>query len=297
VSDLIGVLNIDKPRGLTSHDVVARVRKVADLQRVGHAGTLDPLARGVLIVCLGKATRLIEYLMDTRKAYTATVEFGTVTNTWDGEGEIVETNSVNQLSLAHIEEALDRFRGSIEQIPPMYSALKHEGKPLYDLARRGIEVERDSRSVEIHRLQVLAWDCPDLVIEVECSKGTYIRSLAYDLGRAVGPGAYLSDLVRTAVGPFCLEEAVSLAQLMAGRQDGTWQDDLLSVREAFEHMPSVTVDEETRKRIGYGQEVALPSAPEDGIVFAYDSDRRIVAVLESDAGDPVWRPRKVLKTN
>jgi tRNA pseudouridine55 synthase len=297
VSDLIGVLNIDKPRGLTSHDVVARVRKVADLRRVGHAGTLDPLARGVLVVCLGKATRLIEYLMDTRKSYVATVEFGTVTNTWDGEGEIVETNRAAQLSLDRIEKALDRFRGIIEQIPPMYSALKHEGKPLYDLARKGIEVEREPRSVRIHHLEIRTWEPPDLVIEVECSKGTYIRSLAYDLGRAVGPGAYLSDLVRTAVGPFCVKKAVPLAQLVAGQEDGTWQDHLLSVRKAFEHIPNVIVDKETQKRIGYGQEVPLPSAPEDGIVFAYDSDRRIVAVLESDAGDPIWKPRKVLRTN
>lgn len=297
MSDLIGVLNIDKPKGLTSHDVVARVRKVADLRRVGHAGTLDPLARGVLVVCLGKATRLIEYLMDTHKSYVATVEFGTITATWDAEGEVIERQSVENLSLSRIEETLKLFRGPIEQVPPMYSALKHEGEPLYRLARKGIEVEREARSVEIRRLEVREWNPPHLVIEVECSKGTYIRSLAYDLGRTVGPGAYLSDLTRTAVGPFCLEQAVPLEQLVAGEGERSWRDYLLSVYEAFEHMPGFIVDQQTKERIGYGQPVTLPSAPEEGIVFAYDSARRIVAVLESDADDPLWRPRKVLKTN
>ncbi len=292
----IGVLNIDKPKGLTSHDVVARVRKVADLRRVGHAGTLDPLARGVLVVCLGKATRLIEYLMDTHKSYVATVEFGTVTDTWDAEGEVMERRGVEGLSLSRIEEALKLFRGRIEQTPPMYSALKHKGEPLYRLARKGIKVDREARSVEIRRLEVREWNPPHLVIEVECSKGTYIRSLAHDLGRAVGTGAYLSDLTRIAVGPFFLEQAVSLCELTKKGQKG-WQDHLLSVYEAFEHMPSVIVDKETKKRIGYGQAVTLSSAPEERIVFAYDSRRRIVAVLESDADDPLWRPRKVLKAN
>ncbi|MEA3408213.1 MAG: tRNA pseudouridine(55) synthase TruB [Chloroflexota bacterium] len=295
--DPIGVLNIDKPRGLTSHDVVARIRKIAGLQRVGHAGTLDPLARGVLVVCLGKATRLIEYLVDTRKSYVATVEFGIVTDTWDAEGEIIERRKVEPLSPQRIEEALDRFRGTIEQVPPMYSALKHDGQPLYRLARKGIEVQREARSVEIHRLEVREWSPPNLVIDIECSKGTYIRSLAHDLGETVGVGAYLSDLTRTAVGPFCLERAVSLEQLAA---DGgaPWQDYMLPIYEAFAHIPSVTVDTETKKRIGYGQQVSLPLAPKAEIIFAYDSDRHIVAVLESDAhGGSLWRPRKVLNTN
>ncbi|MFO7919156.1 MAG: tRNA pseudouridine(55) synthase TruB [Anaerolineae bacterium] len=293
MSDLIGVLNIDKPKGLTSHDVVARVRKIAGLRRVGHAGTLDPLARGVLVVCLGKATRLIEYLMDTHKSYVATVEFGTVTDTWDAEGEVIERQEIEDLSLARIEEALERFRGRIEQVPPMYSAVKHKGEPLYRLARKGIEVEREARSVEIHHLEVREWNPPDLLIEVECSKGTYIRSLAYDLGRSVGSGAYLADLTRMAVGPFCLERAVPLCQLTEKR----WRDHLLPVYKAFKHVPGVIVDQETQEHIGYGQAVTLPSAPEEEIVFAYDDERRIVAVLRSDADDPLWRPRKVLRTN
>ncbi len=292
MNDPIGVLNIDKPKGLTSHDVVARVRKAAEIRRVGHAGTLDPLARGVLVVCLGKATRLIEYLMNTHKSYVATVEFGIVTNTWDAEGEVTERWD-KDLSLSHIEEVLGCFRGPIEQVPPMYSAIKHKGEPLYRLARKGIEVEREARSVEIHRLEIREWRPPDLVIEVECSKGTYIRSLAHDLGRAVGSGAYLADLTRTAVGPFCLEQAIPLCEIT---QEG-WQDHLLSVYKAFEHIPSVIVDRETKKHIGYGQAVRLSSVPEAGIIFAYDDQRRIVAVLTSDADDAMWRPCKVLKTN
>ncbi|MFP3896792.1 MAG: tRNA pseudouridine(55) synthase TruB [Anaerolineales bacterium] len=293
MSDLIGVLNIDKPKGLTSHDAVDRIRKVAGLQRVGHAGTLDPLARGVLVICLGKATRLIEYLMDTHKSYVATVEFGTVTDTWDAEGEVIERQGTEDLSLVRIEEALEHFCGPMEQIPPMYSAIKRKGEPLYRLARKGIEVEREARSVEIHRLEIREWDPPDLVIEVACSKGTYIRSLAYDLGRAVGPGAYLADLVRTAVGPFCLERAIPLHRLT----EKGWRDHLLPVYEAFEHMPHITVDQETEKRIGYGQAVALPSAPKEGTIFAYNEKGRIVAVLTSEVDDPFWKPRKVLKTN
>ncbi|MCD6519847.1 MAG: tRNA pseudouridine(55) synthase TruB, partial [Anaerolineae bacterium] len=179
-----GILNIDKPKGLTSHDVVDRVRRLAKQRRVGHAGTLDPLATGVLILCLGGATRIVEYLSESPKAYRATIRFGLVTDTWDLEGKVIEEREWQGLSLAEIQQVLSQFQGTIEQVPPMYSALKHQGKPLYKLARQGITVARKPRRVEIYRLSILDWRPPELVLEVECSKGTYIRSLAYELGQA-----------------------------------------------------------------------------------------------------------------
>ena len=182
-----GFLNIDKPAGLTSHDVVARVRRAARQKRVGHAGTLDPAATGVLVVALGAATRLIEYVQDaTSKRYLATVRLGASTATDDGEGEVIATAPVPELRAADFERVLDGFRGEILQVPPMYAALHHQGRRLHELAREGIVVERAARPVTIERLDLIGWSPPDLLLDVMCSKGTYIRALARDLGEEIG---------------------------------------------------------------------------------------------------------------
>ncbi|MFW5942793.1 MAG: tRNA pseudouridine(55) synthase TruB, partial [Chloroflexota bacterium] len=196
-----GLLNVDKPLHLTSHDVVARVRRLCDTRRVGHAGTLDPLASGVLVLAVGRATRLLEYVVGQPKEYQARVRLGQETNTYDGEGEITAQRPV-PVTRADVEQALQQFRGDIAQIPPMYSALKKGGKRLYELARQGKEVEREARRVTIYDLEILTWDRPVLTVRVRCSTGTYIRSLAHDLGQALGTGAYLSGLRRTAIGAF-----------------------------------------------------------------------------------------------
>ncbi len=215
-----GFLNIDKPAGMTSHDVVAHIRRAARQKRVGHSGTLDPAATGVLVVALGNATRLIEYVQDaTSKRYLATVQLGATTTTDDAEGELLATAAVPPLDRAAIEQALEPLRGEIMQVPPMYSALHHQGRRLHELARDGIVVERAARPVTIERLELIEWSTPLLTLDIMCSKGTYIRSLARDLGESLGCGAHLQALRRTAVGTFLIEDALPLDQLIGPFED------------------------------------------------------------------------------
>jgi len=299
VVQTVGILNIDKPRGLTSHDVVDRVRGLCRQRRVGHAGTLDPLATGVLVVCLGRAARLTEYIVHGTKSYRATIRFGIVTDTWDAEGQVVETRDCGGLSLPAIESALAGFEGTIEQVPPMYSALKRDGQPLYHLARQGITVARKPRLVEIRSLRTVSWACPQLILEIECSRGTYIRSLAHDLGQALGVGAHLSGLTRLAVGVFRLEDAVSLRALLDEGSNDRWTRHLLPMASAVGHLPGVNVDLATAERICHGRGVQL-SAPEDAQVccayagWAASGERHLLAVLRRDREAGLWRPRKVL---
>ncbi len=210
-----GILNIDKPQWLSSHDVVARVRRICGTRRVGHAGTLDPLATGVLLVCVGRATRLSEYLMGQQKVYTATVRLGQTTNTYDAEGEVMAERPFSHITPAAIEQALGLYRGSIEQVPPIYSALKVNGQPMYKLARAGKDVERKPRPVTIYELDLIDWTPPNLELRVVCSTGTYIRSLAYDMGETLGCGGHITVLRRTAVGEFKIADAISLEDLAA----------------------------------------------------------------------------------
>ncbi|GAC1567018.1 MAG: hypothetical protein NVS3B14_11740 [Ktedonobacteraceae bacterium] len=200
-----GILNINKPTGMTSHDVVAKVRKLLKQKRVGHAGTLDPAASGVLPICVGQATRVAEYLSESGKAYQATIVFGTVTDTYDSEGAIIRTVSTDDLTLARIETLLPAFLGEQMQAPPRYSAIKLQGQPASKRARAGEDVTMKARPITIYRLEIIDWQSlqsPALTLAIECSKGTYIRSLAYDLGEQSGYGAYLGGLVRTRSGPF-----------------------------------------------------------------------------------------------
>ena len=218
-----GIFNIDKAVGMTSHDVVARVRRLTRQKRVGHAGTLDPAASGVLPICLGQATRVAEYLSESGKAYRAVVVFGAVTDTYDAEGEVLRSAPVD-LTREQIAAALPEFLGPQMQLPPLYSAIKVAGQPMYKLARAGIEAERHARPIVISRLDLLDWQSPVLTLEVECSKGTYIRSLAYDLGERLGCGAHLGGLVRLRSGPFSLDESLTLEALAQALEDGSWVD-------------------------------------------------------------------------
>jgi len=210
-----GILNVNKPKQKTSFDIVSMVRRLTGERRVGHAGTLDPEATGVLPVCLGQGTRIVQYLMDTEKGYRAVIELGVATDTYDASGEVVQRGEYSGISREQVEQALNSFVGTIQQIPPMYSALKHQGQPLYKLARSGITVERKSRTVIIHKLRIVDWQPPIVTIEVVCSKGTYIRSLAHDLGQILGCGANMKDLIRFQCGPFNIGNAVSIPQLEA----------------------------------------------------------------------------------
>jgi len=294
---LSGILNVDKPPGMTSHDVVDVVRRLAGQRKVGHAGTLDPMATGVLLVCLGKATRVAEYLMQGRKQYRATIVLGSTTDTYDAEGQITGSGGKTDFAQAEVKAALARFIGSIEQVPPMYSAVKQEGQPLYQLARQGKTVERSPRHVQIGSIDLLAWTPPALSIEVTCSPGTYIRSLAHDLGQHLGSGAHLSSLVRLASGHFTLEDATSLDRLAEAFEHGQEDRYLLALDEAFFDWPAAILGVEGARQITHGQAVALRLAKcakvEGAMARTYGPDGEFLAVVVYDAASGQWRPKKV----
>lgn len=298
---LSGLLNINKPKGITSHDVVNRVRRLAGQRRVGHAGTLDPMATGVLLVCLGQATRLIEYVTPSQKQYRATIRFGVTTNTLDAEGQVTSVNDPSLLGEAQLRTILPAFLGDIEQIPPLFSAIKQEGQPLYKQARAGKVVEVAPRRVTIHALTWVAWQPPDLILEITCSAGTYIRALARDLGQAAGPGAHLAELTRTASGPWQLAEAVSLEQLEweAAQDASAWQRHLHPPNQVITHLPQVILTEEAVKHVQQGRQLQIEDAPYleyAGPIRAYTPGGDFLAILTSvEPNAKLWQPKKVFQ--
>jgi len=297
-----GILNINKPAGQTSFSVVARIRRLSSERRVGHAGTLDPAATGVLPVCLGKGTRIIEFLVDTTKRYLAEIELGTATDTYDSTGQITRRADPSGITREQLEAAIISFRGNIRQIPPMYSAVKHQGQPLYKLARAGIEIERKSRPVTIHHLEILDWQKPVINMEVECSKGTYIRTLAHDLGESLGCGAHLKSLVRTGCGGFDIKDSISMPELEEAFHHGYWQQYVHPIDKALSHQRAIVVNEATEEMIRQGKPVTLADNNgrngNGGTIQkhcrAYSLDGRFLAVLENISGENVWQPKKVL---
>ena len=288
-----GILNINKPAGMTSHDVVAAVRRITGEKRVGHAGTLDPMATGVLLVCLGQATRVTEYLMDAPKRYRAGIVLGIATDTYDAEGRVTHRSPSVSFTRAQIEEALSSFVGRIEQVPPLYSAIKHQGVPLYKLARRGISVKRKPRLVEIYDIELIEWSSPLLTIEVECSKGTYIRSLAHDLGEKLGCGAHLRELVRLASGRFTLEDALTLEEFAESFSQGRWRDLLHPLDEALLGFDAMVVDRDTEYKIRHGQQIEGKEAISTALCRAYSPEGDLIGLLERDPRTGLWQPRKV----
>ncbi len=246
-----GLLIIDKPQGMTSHDVVRRIRRLFRTRKVGHAGTLDPLATGVLPVALGEATRTLQFLMAGAKTYRATLKLGEVTDTQDAEGQVLETHPVPTLTAEEIDGVCRSFLGTIEQLPPMYSALKKDGVPLHRLARQGVEVERETREVHIERLDVLEIDLPFVTLEVDCSKGTYVRTLAHDIGQRLGPGAHLTALRRRRNGAFSEADSVTLSALEAC-PDPRQHPGLLSLESALRAYPALEIDAAAAQRLGHG---------------------------------------------
>ncbi|UCC65323.1 MAG: tRNA pseudouridine(55) synthase TruB [Anaerolineae bacterium] len=291
---LFGLLNIHKPSGPTSHDVVNAVRRGTGERRVGHSGTLDPLAEGVLVLALGKATRLLEYLAGSDKRYRAEVRLGITTDTYDIQGEVVaEHPAPGDLRPDTVRDVLQsQFSGDILQRPPVYSALKVGGKAAYARARAGEEVALQSRPVTIHAVDLLRLDSPDLTLDVHCGPGTYVRSLAHDLGQALGPGATLTGLTRLASGDFRLEEAVSLDALQAAFEGGTWPQHLLPADLALARTPQVRLDEIGYEHLRNGRPIPA-QAVNAGLARAYAPDGRFVAVLVGDTEGGAWRPKKV----
>lgn len=251
-----GVVVIDKPAGMTSHDVVARVRRLFDTKRVGHTGTLDPLATGVLVVCIGQATRIVEYLTAASKEYVAGVVFGVETDSQDATGAVLREADSSVLTAEQLEAVLPGFRGRIRQTPPMVSAVHHEGRRLYELARKGVEVERAAREVEVTRLEMCGFrpgPRARATLTVECSTGTYIRTLAHDIGAALGVGGMMESLRRTRAGAFRLDHARTLEELAALREAGALHTALRSIPDALADWPRVTLTEEEARRIAQGQ--------------------------------------------
>lgn len=286
-----GVLDVDKPTGMTSHDVVAHVRRASGQRRVGHAGTLDPMATGVLLVCLGRATRIAEYLADLPKVYRAGIHFGLSTDTWDADGTVTEERDASHLTREYVEGLLGRFTGRLMQVPPMYSALKRDGEPLYRLARRGETVVREARPVEITRLEVVAWEPPRLTLDVHCSRGTYVRALARDLGRAAGTGAHLDALRRLAIGDLRAEEGVALDALTDAEAVARH---LIPPVRALGHLYGVVVGADEARRLAHGQAIPLDAAPATERVVAQDAEGHLVAILRPGDEPGHWRPEKVL---
>jgi tRNA pseudouridine55 synthase len=286
-----GLLVVDKPVGPTSHYVVQTVRRGTHVRKVGHAGTLDPRASGVLVLCLGAATRLSEFLSTSTKRYEAVVRFGAATRTYDTEGEITQHTGIAP-PLEAIVAALPKFTGEIQQIPPPFSAIKVKGRKAYEMAREGEEVYLDPREVTIFELEAVAYDPPDLTLGVMSSAGTYIRSLAHDLGGELETGAHLAALRRTKAGPFSLEDTIPFAKLEGSFVTESWEQYVLPAKDALPDLPIVDVAGENMKMIRNGRRIpAEPAA--NGLARAIGPDGDLAAVLEAAEDGTMWHPRKV----
>ena len=288
-----GILNINKPVGKTSLGVVSLVRRWSRQRHIGHAGTLDPMAAGVLPVCMGQATRLTSFITESHKTYLAEIELGVSTDTYDTEGSITRRADPSSVTREQVEKLIPSFSGTILQKPPMYSALKYQGKRLYNLARAGIEIERPEREVEVFRLELTGWQPPCFSIEVECGKGTYIRSLAHDMGQALGCGAHLKGLTRTSCGPFDIADSLTLNQVEDSFQSGYWQDLLRPMDTVLGHLTAVIVSEADERSIGNGRPIALGNYKDETYCRAYSADGRLLAVLRFLPHEGLWQPEKV----
>lgn len=286
-----GYVVIDKPAGITSHDVVSKVRRVLGERRVGHAGTLDPAAVGVLPIAVGLATRTVEYLASSSKSYRAEVTFGIETDSGDADGIVTHTTEARHLAKPEIERALLAFHGPYTHIPPMHSALKVGGRRLYDLAREGRSIDVPSRSVTIHAIALVEWRSPTMTMDVTCSKGTYIRSLAQDLGKRMGTGAYLSHLVRTRTGPFTLDDAVSIDDLVELKSSLGWGGLAFHPDWVLRDMVAVVIDRQRARSWAMGQPINH-QAVVSGNVRVYDAAGTWLGmgVAEEDG----LRPTKVI---
>jgi tRNA pseudouridine55 synthase len=288
-----GILNVCKPAGPTSHDVVARLRRLSGQRRIGHAGTLDPAASGVLLTCLGQATRILEYMANYDKEYCAEVRFGVATDTYDAEGQPCGEPATPTFDCDRLAAALAAFVGRSEQVPPPYSAIKVGGQPAHRLARAGHAVQLAPRPVEIQSIDLLQWQPPNATFVVRCSKGTYIRSLAHDLGQRLGCGAHLSALCRTASGPFHLKDAVTLEQLQVAFAEGFAEQFLQAADEALLALPAALLSDDSARRVTQGQLWHGPEAATDAPACrAYNAAGTMVALLHQESPG-LWQPRKV----
>ena len=290
-----GILVLNKPEGVTSMDMVRMAKRVTRVRRVGHAGTLDPIATGLLPICFGQATRLMEYLVDGRKVYRATFTLGAATDTYDALGEVTDRGDASGVTREDVEALLPGFTGAIQQQPPMFSALKHEGKRLYDLARQGIEVDRPARDVIVHSIDILGWAPPTVELEVACGRGFYMRTLANDLGTALGCYAHLSALVRTSAGPFALENAHEPQELEDAGEE--WRELLEPPDAALARLEAIVLEPAAERHLRNGQAVSVPAA---GMYAKHLDERRaysasglFLGIVRFSRPDSMWQPEKV----
>ncbi len=292
-----GILLLDKPVGITSNAALQKIKRLYKAGKAGHTGNLDPLASGLLPICLGEATKISSFLLDSDKRYLGTCKLGIRTRTADAEGEVVETRPVGELSEHEVNRVLQRFLGEIEQVPPMHSAVKVNGKPLYKLAHQGMEIERKPRRVRIYELKLRRLQGDELDIELSCSKGTYVRTLAEEIGEALGCGAHLSALRRTASGPFGIEDAHTLPEIEHLAEDGLDALDqlLLPTEYAIADWPEVNLSENTAYYLQQGQAVQVPRAPTDGWVRIHRHDGVFLGVGQI-LEDGRVAPKRLLRT-
>jgi tRNA pseudouridine55 synthase len=288
-----GVLVVDKPIGLTSHDVVQIIRRGTGIRRAGHTGTLDPRASGVLVVLIGPAVRLSEYVSASDKRYQATIRLGSSTDTYDAEGIVTDSStSIEDITEERFDEILQQYVGEIQQVPPPYSAVKVKGKKAYEMARKGENVELSPRTINVYSLEVLEWAPPEVVVDVYCSSGTYVRSLANDLGNELGCGAHLIGLRRTKSGRFTLRDAVPLRRLQESFDAGDWYRNLIPAAEALADWPMVELNADEVELVRHGHRV--PADPDaTGWARAISQQGDLVALVEYDVNTNEWQPRKV----
>lgn len=286
-----GVLVVDKPIGMTSHQVVQIIRRGTNIKRAGHTGTLDPRASGVLVILVGPAVRLSEFISAEDKRYQATIKLGEKTDTYDGDGVVTGTSVVN-VTREHFEEALQQFVGKIEQVPPPYSAVKVQGRRAYAMARNGEEVNLEPRLIHVHSLDVIEWNMPEVVVDVHCSSGTYVRSLAYDLGEKLGCGANLIGLRRTKSGRFTLKDAIPLRRMTESFENNSWYQFLIPAAEALGDWPSITLTNEEVDLVRHGHRFSRESG-NDEMVRAITEQGELVALMEYDQETKEYQPRKV----
>lgn len=292
-SDIHGIVLLDKPAGFSSNQALQKVRGIFQARKAGHTGSLDPFATGMLPICLGEASKTAACMLEAGKWYRATARLGAATTTGDLEGEIIQNCEVPVIDAGALQQALDRFTGEIEQVPPMYSALKHEGKPLYEYARAGIVIERPARRVTIHRLALLDWQSPDLSFEVHCSKGTYIRTLAEDIATALGSCAHLVALRRTLVEPFDGLPMQTLEQLQEARDGGRLAEVLLPVDAGLPGWPRIELDTIQQGQFMHGNRFGFSLEGLDaGKVRVYGPENNLLGLAELTA-DGVLKPARV----
>lgn len=291
--DIDGVFLLDKPQGMSSNDIMQKVKRLFQANKAGHSGALDPLATGMLPICLGEATKFSQFLLDADKRYVVTAKLGERTDTSDAEGQVVETRPVN-VETSQILTALEQFRGDILQVPTMFSALKHNGKPLYEYARAGITVEREARPITIFEINFIEYQAPSLTLEVHCSKGTYIRTLVDDLGEVLGCGAHVTVLRRTAVADYPTEKMMTWDALQALAEQGDLDQHLLSIDTAVSKLPALKLNAEQSKGIGFGQRVKFANEAKLRGQVRLFSDKNIFLGVALIDDNNVIRPQRLI---